>query len=132
VQYGRFVAVQVCMFQNLPAVLAVTVVTGLTSMWIAALFLGQMGLVASETTTYEVMKHNNKGVDMFTARGLRNLLLFFNTGTYSIVSAPPPMAAATQGGCGGHDGGACNHAHHSHAHSGASDGKSSKDAEHIV
>ena len=42
------------MVLTLPGIEVLTWVTGCTSAWIFALFLGQMGLIAAETTTFEV------------------------------------------------------------------------------
>ena len=42
------------MVLTLPGIEVLTWVTGCTSVWIFALFLGQMGLIAAETTTFEV------------------------------------------------------------------------------
>lgn len=53
-QWGRAIAVQRCMVLTLPSVAALTWVAGCTGVWIFGIFLGQMGLIAAETTTFEV------------------------------------------------------------------------------
>lgn len=47
-------AVQACMFSKYRALPLITWLAFVTSMWIFFIFLGQIGFIASETTTYEV------------------------------------------------------------------------------
>lgn len=93
-QLGRFLAVQHCVLLNYPSISVLTWVTACASLWIAAIFLGQMGLISSETTTFEVMKRKTNGVDGCSWRGARNIVNFFLTGAYAVSSAAPAAAAA--------------------------------------
>ena len=49
------IAVQQCMLIERPAVATLTYLTAAVSMWIFGIFLGQMALIAGETTTFEVL-----------------------------------------------------------------------------
>lgn len=98
-QLGRFLAVQHCVLLNYPSISVLTWVTACASLWIAAIFLGQMGLIASETTTFEVMKRKTNGVDGCTWRGARNIVKFFVTGAYAVSSAPAPAAGSGPACC---------------------------------
>lgn len=55
-QYGRYFAVQYCVLLDYPAISTLTWVTACASIWILCIFIGQMGMIASETTTYEVTR----------------------------------------------------------------------------
>ncbi len=61
-QWGRHFAVQYCVLVDHPAISTLTWVTASASVWIFFIFLGQMGLIASETTTYEVSKYKRDDV----------------------------------------------------------------------
>jgi hypothetical protein len=130
-QWSQLLSVQLCMLINRPALLVLSYVTFFTGIWIGGIFCGQMGLIAAETTTFEVMKNNNQGLDMFTARGLRNVLRFFNTGNYPICSVAD---SAARSACGSQ----CSHSHHGNGHSHghtrghAHGGKASGSGDHIV
>lgn len=82
-----FFAVQECMFFSRPALLAMTVVSAVCSLWIFLLFVQQIIFVATETTTYEVLKKNNQGKSFFTAHALRNILVFLQTGQFSVCDS---------------------------------------------
>lgn len=107
------------MLLNQPALLAIGYVTAGTSAWIAAVFCGQMGLIASETTTFEMMKKGNKGLDVLTTRGLRNVILFFQTGAYSICAPELGQKNAHGRSCSS-NGKACSH-NHAEKHNGNGD-----------
>lgn len=54
------------MFLTQPGVFTTTWITAITSMWIFALFLGQMGLIAAETSTFEVSEVSSSYVGVYT------------------------------------------------------------------
>ncbi len=81
------------------------------SVWICFIFCGQIGLVASDTTTYQVnhaslqarhsdmmatqaLKHQNFGLDMCSLRALRSVWTFLRTGHYQVVSSAAVSAAS--------------------------------------
>lgn len=90
------------MLLNYPAISALTWVTACASLWIAAIFWGQVGLVSSETTTFEAMKRKPNGVDGCSWRGARNVVNFFLTGAYAVSSAPVQGGGSGPEACGGH------------------------------
>lgn len=112
---------QYCVLVDYPAISTITWVTASASVWIFCIFMGQMGLIASETTTYEVssrnvcciltiftvlnvigaqvMKFKNNGVDGFSWRGLRNVINFFCTGAYAVSSAAVASNGAAPSEC---------------------------------
>lgn len=83
-QLWQFVAVQQCMFSSHNTLGCVTWLSTLAAVWIFFIFCGQVGLVAGETTTFQVIRHHNYGVDMWNARGLRNVVAFLSTGSYTV------------------------------------------------
>ena len=78
-----------------PILVLVTWWTSLVGLWIFFILFSQIELIARETTTYEVQKRKNVGVDPCTSRALRSLWLFFTTGMYSI--SYPSTAGASPG-----------------------------------
>lgn len=47
----------------------------------------------------QVLKHNNNGMTMWSLRAVRNIIMFFSTGTYSIVSLPSPLSSSNTSSC---------------------------------
>ena len=79
-----FFQVQKCMLARHPALLFGSWLGLNCFIWIFSIFWGQVSMVAAETTTYEVIKRHNFGKDCMTLRSLRNLIVFFRTGAYTV------------------------------------------------
>jgi hypothetical protein len=70
----------------------------LSSTWIGSICLSQLSFVAGNTTSYLVMKGKHDGsCGLFSPVGMRNILHFLQTGTYTAV----PMHRDDLGGRGG-------------------------------
>ena len=88
-----YVDVQVCMLREHPSIPILTYITFLVALWIATIFVGQMYMVATETTTYESMTgHRRQKVKAGNFKGcyrsIKNLVHFFRTGQYTVSYTP--------------------------------------------
>lgn len=54
-QVFGLLAVQQCMLQTRATVAVVTWLSAVVALWILCIFSGQLGLIAGETTTYQVL-----------------------------------------------------------------------------
>eukprot|EP00981_Chlorochromonas_danica_P007082 scaffold1551_cov164-Ochromonas_danica.AAC.10 len=107
---GGVFAVQYCALLLQPTLCCATWLAMLTGIWILFIFSGQLSMVASETTTFEVIKHGNNGLNPCTSRGFANIMRFLSTGQYYIVD---PAMIPRSPCCSGHDHGS--HSHRGHA-----------------
>lgn len=121
-----FVAVQQCMAASRPTLNVITWLSLVTSLWICAILCGQLGLVAGETTTFQVIKFQNYGVDMWTARGLRNVWQFLSSGHFTVTPlvAGSNSSRSKAGRGAGKDSApehrcGSQHCSHNHGHSGS-------------
>jgi hypothetical protein len=99
---------------------SITWLSAVAAAWIFFIFCGQVGLVAGETTTFQVIRHHNYGVDMWNARGLRNVLTFLRTGSYSVVQSPPRRIKTNRPASSQHDS-RCSSKHCKHGEQEAAD-----------
>ncbi len=88
---------------------SITWLSAVAAMWIFFIFCGQVGLVAGETTTFQVIRYHNYGVDMWNARGLRNVLTFLRTGSYTVAQLPSKRTKSSRTAQGGISGGRESH-----------------------
>ncbi|RYH29320.1 hypothetical protein EON65_08915 [archaeon] len=90
---------QLCAFHKEKTLLCATWLSFFTGLWILSVLLGQLGMVASETTTFEVIKRGNQGVPVTIVQGVRNIIKFLQTGQYYVTDTPamPPRPC-----CAGH------------------------------
>mmetsp|Transcript_27769 Transcript_27769/g.61492 ORF Transcript_27769/g.61492 Transcript_27769/m.61492 type:complete len:609 (+) Transcript_27769:163-1989(+) len=119
--WGALLAVQACVGWGHAGFWALTYVSLAVGLWILGLCLNQLAMVAGETTTFEMLKRRNQGIDMLSARGLRNLLRFLASGQYSIAApAVREGAGSVAGLAASGSGSGCSHDHdhaeHGHAH----------------
>mmetsp|Transcript_421 Transcript_421/g.733 ORF Transcript_421/g.733 Transcript_421/m.733 type:complete len:708 (+) Transcript_421:38-2161(+) len=90
--WNAVLQVQLCVAMHHPGYFILVYLTFGVGIWIACLFLGQLGLIGAETTTFEMMKFRNEGINLMSVRGARNLLMFFSSGTYSICTTSTSTA----------------------------------------
>jgi hypothetical protein len=83
--WGWF-AIQQCMLTSTHyrALALITYLSALCSIWIFCIFIGQIAMIASETTTFEQIRRNNFGKHPCTIRGLFNIGYFCKTGDYLV------------------------------------------------
>jgi len=74
-----------CVLRRLPSLLVVTVLSAITCLWVGSILIGQLAMVAAETTTHEMMKYDNYGRSLLSFKALRNIGVFLATGTYAIA-----------------------------------------------
>lgn len=97
---GGLFAVQGCMIRKEPTLFCATWLALFTGIWISFIFFGQLGMIASETTTFEIIKRANYGLPSMTLRGMQNLGKFLLTGQYYIID---PAFVPTRCCDGAHD-----------------------------
>lgn len=85
--FTAFFSVEWCMLWDHPELRALTLITwmsALASMWIVGIFLSQVHMIAAETTTFEMLRKDNRGKPFCNARGCKNVTSFCATGNYTI------------------------------------------------
>jgi len=82
---SQFMLILECVLRRLPSLLAVTVLSAVTCVWVGSMLIGQLAMVAAETTTHEMIKCHNHGRSLISFKALRNIGIFLATGTYAIA-----------------------------------------------
>jgi len=86
--------VQACVAKSNLAFVVLTWLAIASSIWIGSICVSQLSLIASNTTSYLVMKGKHDGsCGLFSVQGIKSIILFFQSGSYTAV----PLLRRTRG-----------------------------------